>query len=447
MGNEQGKLVAKAEKRALDANSNEIQAQKKPKIVENPLKLVDINDDCLQAIFEHLDLESLVNIAETDDHFTTAAKSVFSRRYRNKKYVMSTFLIGKSDYIAIEKSFAALLFRHFGEFISDLLVDCLSQHDKTSEKSILLYCSSFLVNLDLVYTTTNCFKTIEKPFEKVEKLAIVRGMLNQKMSQLNVWFPNLTSLELFNVKFLEPQTVEVHLPALKQLMIHNDQMTLQQSTIVELLRLNPQVEVLRWRQLTYDASLVRSISECLPLLEELELWSPEDRFSSFGNQKICFETVKKFTLNTFYHRAEFVENMPFRFKALRELILDGFNQFQDDLLNFVIENHDLTKLCLTPFIGDFDDLTLEDLHKIVDSLPKLVDLEFCGDLFSKHELIPFLTDSKMLQKVRLLFIDLPLCPHFRAELKTDWNIATYCVDVECMEEHAVHFAFELERKH
>lgn len=446
MGNDHQKLKSKPLKRAYDENGNEVSMSKKSKNDVVPLKLDDLNDDCLGSIFAYLDPKDLVNAARTNSCFIPSAQSVFAQQYRNKKFVLSTFMIGNSGYNTIDKSFAVPFFHLFGEYVSELLVDCLTQHDQKVEEAILTHCASSLVSLDLVYTTTNCFKTINKPLESIEKLTIVRGMLSQKLSDVNTWFPNLTSLEMLNIKLVDPTCIEHHFHSLKELMIHNEKKTLPQSSIIAMLRLNPQVEKMRWRQVEYDVSLVRAISENLPLLEELELWAPEDRFLSFANDKITFENVKKFTLNSFYHRAEFVECVPFQFKKLETLILDGFNEYQDHLVDFVIQNKGLKQLSLSPYIGDFDDLTIDDIGTILDALPKLVNFEFCADLFSKDEIVPLLNDNKVLKKVRLLFTQLPLCPHLRAELKTEWNLVIYSV-LECIEEHELHYCFDLERKH
>lgn len=466
MGNDHQKLKSKPLKRARDENGNEISMSKKSKNDAEPLKLDDLNDDCLCSIFAYLDVKDLVNVAETNSCFIPSAQSVFSQQYRNKKFVLSTFMIGNSAYNTIDKTFAVPFFHHFGEYVSDLLVDCLTQHDQQVEAAILTHCAASLVSLDLVYTTTNCFKAISKPFQNIEKLTIVRSMLSQKLSDVNAWFPNLTSLEMLNIKLVDPTCIEHHFHSLKELMIHNEKNTLPQSSIITMLRLNPQVEKMRWRQMEYDSSLLRAISEHLPLLEELELWAPEDRFLSFVSDKIAFENVKKFTLNSFYQRAEFVECVPFHFKKLETLILDGFNEYQDHLVEFVMQNKDLTKLSLglffsavywffsavywfcflVPYIGDFDDLTIDDIGTILAALPKLAELEFCADLFSKEEIVPLLNDNKMLEKVRLLFTQLPLCPHLRAELKTEWNLVIYSV-LECIEEHELHYCFDLERKH
>lgn len=344
MAEEQAESAPTALKRACDENGNDIPISKKSKN-DDPLKLDDINNDCLALIFAYLDLEDLVNVAETSSCFIPSVQSVFLQKHRNKKCALSPFG-WTSDSIVITKSFAVPFFCHFGQYVSDLLIDCMSEYSEEVEEAVLTHCSSSLVNLDLAYLSTDCFNTISEPFESIETLKLSYGILSQKMSAVNTWFPNLTSLELLNVKLIDPTCLENNFHSLKVLLIYNGESTLPQSVIEGMLRLNPQVKILSCRQIEYDISLIRAISERLPLLEVLELWTPDDRFWSFRNQQFTFENVKKFTLYSFYNGPYSIECMPFHFGKLETLTLDVFNHYQDHLLDFVMQNKDLTKLSL-----------------------------------------------------------------------------------------------------
>lgn len=437
------KIMPKAVKRAYVIDCNELPSSKKPKTDPNPLQLVDINDDCLRSIFYHLDLEGLVNIAEISTRFAPIAQSLFSRYYRNQKFMFSSYLVASDENIPIKMDLAAPLLHHFGHCIIDLMIDCLRQNQCVG-KLIQTHCAGSLVSLKLLDATTNLSQTICNSFEKLSALSIVRGKLGLTMLKC---FPNLTTLELINVEMYQPNAI--HFPALKRLVIHNDKKYLLDSTIVEMFRLNSQVEVLHLRQIDYDANLIQSIGKHLTSLEELVMWLPTDRFLSTENQKFLFNSVKRLALSTFYNQAELVESMPFRFQQLQTLTLDGFHKIQDHLLNFIMENRTLTKLRLVPYIDDFwtplDDMKIEDLLKITKALPQLTELEFYADAFTHIDLVSFLADSKMLKKVRLLFIDLPYCPRFRAQLNMHWNVFESCKEKECIDEQAFHFC--LVRKH
>lgn len=46
-------------------------------------KFTVINDDCMQSIFQHLDLDDLLSITATSKRFHNAAVQTFRRKYKN----------------------------------------------------------------------------------------------------------------------------------------------------------------------------------------------------------------------------------------------------------------------------------------------------------------------------------------------------------------------------
>lgn len=45
------------------------------------IKLTDLNEDCLYLIFDHLEVDELMKMGETNSHFHTSISSVFRRKY------------------------------------------------------------------------------------------------------------------------------------------------------------------------------------------------------------------------------------------------------------------------------------------------------------------------------------------------------------------------------
>lgn len=164
---------------------------------------------------------------------------------------------------------------------------------------------------------------------------------------------------------------------------------------------------MRQKQYTYE--LIRTIRQWL-LVEKLTLWMPEDGFMSFINDPIeNFARIKEFSLNS----AEFddapIEWLPFRFRNLTTLTLNGFNNYRGTLMNFVLQNKELIKLTLTPNYDEPDDLMIEDFTKIVDGLPKLVDLQCCtAQDFDDDELLKFAELGKKFPKFQIIFYLLPV---------------------------------------
>lgn len=47
------------------------------------MKITNLNSDCMELIFEHLELNDLLNIADSNKHFYGAACQVYRRKYMN----------------------------------------------------------------------------------------------------------------------------------------------------------------------------------------------------------------------------------------------------------------------------------------------------------------------------------------------------------------------------
>lgn len=129
-------------------------------------------------------------------------------------------------------------------------------------------------------------------------------------------------MELIQVELMHPKSLEAMFAQLKHLVIYNEEQTIPQATIVALLRFNPQLESLIL-QCKLDVDFLQNIATCTSLVETLTLWAPNDRFESFGDQKVSFESVKSFKLNSWFHWGEFLLDVPFVFNKLDELTLNG----------------------------------------------------------------------------------------------------------------------------
>ncbi|XP_031638035.1 uncharacterized protein LOC116350388 [Contarinia nasturtii] len=266
----------------------------------------------------------------------------------------------------------------------------------------------------------------------------------KKLGRLNIWFPNVVELELTHVKLVQPKSLEVKFDRLKTLAIHQYEELIESLTIDKMLRLNPQLHTLVLRS-EFDLEFLQSIGENLTHLEVLEVWAPVDRFYNFGDEKVRFENVKKFTLSSQFEWGEFIVNVPFEFPKLRYLKFDGFNEFKGQLMNFIKLNRDVEQLHLVPNLESWDDLDINDCNAIVTAMPKLNELEFCGDTFTHTELVAFLALNKSLNKVRLWFIEPPIDYHFRCTLQKNWDLTTRVIEHGCWDACTV-FALELNRK-
>lgn len=442
-----------AVKRSLESSTvdnNSPIVLKKLKIAEEqPLQLIDINDHCLWHTFEFLDADDLVKIAEAHERFVPVAISVFRRLYRKKPELIVNFRSVRYQPLDACVCPAAEniepLIRHFGHLISNALINLWGKKHVHIESLLQQFCADSMVKLCLTFCDAADFQCINKPFAKLQQLQIVESTLNQSLTQLNIWCPDIQHLELMYVRLVQPELFEINLPHLKHLEIYNHALYMPIKTVREMLCKNPQLKSLTLR-CDYDRDFIESLSENVPALEVLELWATEDRFSLFHDHKVHFGSVKKFTLNAYSNRGDFLVNVPFTFDAVQELTLDGFNQFKGQIIDFVMQCTMVTNLKLVPYVDDWDDLMLSDLRKIIDALPKLTDLEFCADTFPCHDIMQFMNESKQLNNVILAFMELPWCDNFEQDLQRQWHLTKQIIEKYNSKEHTQYVQFCLRRK-
>lgn len=187
-------------------------------------------------------------------------KSVFFYRHRSKKFMVkkrymihgSYMFSGDSCCFTIEKVYAELFFRYFGKFVLNLEINRDGEHDAELEKLIVKHCTSSMIEKITIDETTIGFDI-----------------------PLNILFPNLTTLELFNVKLLEPKSIESNFPQLKSLVIQDKNSLIPSSTISELLRLNTQLETVRLKQGKNDQCFLRFVAttnKWVPDIAKLQDW-------------------------------------------------------------------------------------------------------------------------------------------------------------------------------
>lgn len=271
--------------------------KKKPKICAIPLKLVDIPNDCLETIFEMLDIGDLVNVAEADDKFTPAAESVFSRRHGMKRVTSTKDSMSHiyKDVINVETDSMVACLCHFGQFISNLTIDFNFEPLTDIERAIHKYCRKPLINLSLECGYEQLFETLNDPFVNVQSLSIQSSTINANLSHLSRWFPNLVRLDLIYVKTPEAESIEVNFQHLERVNIHNH-MDASLSTILKIISLNPQIKSLELSSY-YSQQLMETLNNNSEQLQEISLYTPIDGFRSLSKQTFHLGSATKFTLH------------------------------------------------------------------------------------------------------------------------------------------------------
>lgn len=192
----------------------------------DPLEITDLNDDCLERIFEYFDLSSfkfnLLNIADTCIRFREVARTTYKYKHSRKSLEISLF----------PRSNNLRILRIFGDLIEKLSIDynndgiyttegeISSKFNIKIEQYIFRYCSQdeLLKELELINCPDDAFECIKNPFKNVEVVRFSRGVLCEKISQFNRYFPKMRSLKLDNIfKAVNPNCMKTKFPFLEHL--------------------------------------------------------------------------------------------------------------------------------------------------------------------------------------------------------------------------------------
>lgn len=196
--------------------------------------LTNIYYDCLERIFDFLDLETLLNVAGTCKRLQIAAIAYFGEQYGGKLIRLHCFLFQKRTPISIIEDnivihgfeFCFPFLRCFGAKFSKMLVfydrdtvDSLNEH---LDRYINQYCADTLTSIEFLYRENFSAENFPKPFRNVSEVR-VRGAQRHRIAKVRKnlnhfveWFPNLRRLQLYTV-LLDDTDIGISFPHLEHL--------------------------------------------------------------------------------------------------------------------------------------------------------------------------------------------------------------------------------------
>lgn len=187
-------------------------------VPKEQMKIIALNDDCLEKIFNHLELQSLFNVAIANEYLRPAAQQVYKQNFgachvniKPKKSIGLSFspLNESDDTIEVNGLKTCFLFlRCFGQLIKCLKVGYGLNKDVVYEhvnQYISSYCAENLVRFEFNRTPNSFNGLFCKPFVNVEYVSICYGSLEKEFQSFSKWFPNARHLKLdqseINLKF------------------------------------------------------------------------------------------------------------------------------------------------------------------------------------------------------------------------------------------------------
>lgn len=351
-----------------DSSSSEAKKHQRPVIPlpppppsrEQPTKITDLDDDCLEKIFKGIDLQNLLNVAVANEWLRSAAGIVYRRKFRQKPiYLQNSTGVLKlinhhSDRIDVFGLKTCLQFlRCLGSSVTKLKIgvnwnkkQCDYIHQYMNK-----YCAESLVEIVFWSRSSVSNDNIEKPFVNVHTIKVICSDLSYQWPFFTKWFPNIRTLHLDGVLTDEHyiDTPFQHLQNL-QIVINRD----------------------KYRQLT-DKHITQMLLMCCNL-QSLEL---------------AFDDWQGMTLNT--------------------------------LLNFIKGNSMIgnLKVSMTRYSMA---VTSMEVARVVIEHPSLVALDFNAYEFTADDAIVLIQQLVMLEKFTCIMDIQTEYDSFAAQLDGEWKI-------------------------
>lgn len=179
----------------------------------NEMKITDLIDDCLEKIFEYLDLLSLFNVIVANANLRPAAVIVFKHKFSKNCRIhidpLALDLIRKSfrHYILVNSLKTCLQYlRCLGSSISGLDI---WYEDSINDKQYDLihqyvnqYCANSLTSIkflnfkNLIKSKAIPIRHFEKPFVNVHTVEVYEINMSDQFPLFKQWFPNIRTLKL-----------------------------------------------------------------------------------------------------------------------------------------------------------------------------------------------------------------------------------------------------------
>lgn len=316
------KMLLRSSKRvAADMGDNIDAPRKKAKniVVAEPLKVTDLNDDCLEDIFRHLDITQLTNVANSHPRFVNAARMVYKVKNSNKTLCIrdsgnTITLTDDANCFEEVRATPTVFLQNFGHLTKSLQLDYYSEdgyysgdisnehHWREIEDLVFKYCRKTLITLKLKHCSNDVMEEIRGEFENVERLTIVNCTFsNRNAIRFSKWFPKITRLKLKEVYIDETNAFNGKFRSLEKLIIFLDDVDDEYYSICDILRSNRHIKHL---SINFDYGtrsdflqiFLMFLSETLQQLEVLRLHNARVDLLELQN-RIYFKNVKEFSLN------------------------------------------------------------------------------------------------------------------------------------------------------
>lgn len=431
-----------SEKRKRKSVENKVQDSKSVK----PLKIIDMNIDCLEEVMEYLNLPDLLEIADSNKRLRRAACYFFSQKYAKKHFEIRTYRNEEesrkvfnvnNNYITITNTETSLKFlRCFGSLITLLTIrneNCNERCCTEILRYINTYCAKSLVTLSVKIYRKSIFDEIHNVFENVLIVSIESSVLKFNKVMLGEIFPKMKHLKLWANDIKDSMFIETKFPKLEHFNYHpnrNDSSNLEKQNLEMFVCLNPQLETMGLDDY-WNPDFISHISKHLHRLVKINVTIPESisNFRYIDVSQFKLKSVKKFHI--FLWEYDLFRKFAPSFEQLEDFRADGISS--NDLQKFVEKNQTIIKLTIRNCFRNVN-LNEENVFDVAKVLPLLSDLDVSDanrNGFTTNGAIRFMTKLKTLNKFKFK-LDQIDTSNFLTQTAKEWKainifpLATTC---------------------
>lgn len=385
--------------------------------------LTDMNDDCLEHIFQYLSLEALLNIADTNKQLKPAAELAFVRRFKRGTLILyksgSEIRINETERVKVRNPYRLL--RSFGHLIPNQKI-----HHHNKLKYVNQYCSESLIKIEL----DSLRRYMSKPFSKVGTV-ILHCRLNWNFNRLPKLFPNVHTFTFVSCR-IEPRHIAVNFPHLRQVNIRDCSNEYGIESYVKMLRFNPQIRHLLLSPLVDHVKLLRAANQFVPFLEYLHLSYSENAYKNFEEKFVNFAHLKVLKISYY---GELLTPIPVSSSCLEAFSFhlcshatNCLNAGVDILLEFLKKHPFVFKFTLSSRLQYM--VTTNRLEEIIEAVASMeeINISLIEDL-SVNDAIKFVNKCKSLKRLSFRAANGSICDHLNTKLGVKWQVMAEKLDV------------------
>lgn len=201
-------------------------------------KITSLNDNCLERIFDYLELKDLLNVADSNKRLKSVADMVFALKFSERELnfidytpiLGSNFITSPAEIHVGDVKSSLQLLRCFGHSISRIAInrnESKINHPKdcanVAFSRILLYvnefCSESLTKINIQGGASCRIDRLENAFVKVETVHICNCEISNEV-QLSALFPQVRRMYLYGIQITDWKSIGGNFSRLDDLKVY-----------------------------------------------------------------------------------------------------------------------------------------------------------------------------------------------------------------------------------